>query len=93
MKIQTLEAELSSKSFELQTVKTECGVYKQHVSDMAEQSLITKYQTSIPFPEKQNKEMLGGGISELSFLYPASVKRNTIIIFTLSGYLLLLQTQ
>ncbi|CAB4479572.1 unnamed protein product [Rhizophagus irregularis] len=59
MEIQTLEVELSSKSFELQTVKTECGVYKQHVSDMAEQSLITKYQTLIPFPEKQNKEMLG----------------------------------
>ncbi|CAG8635624.1 14660_t:CDS:2, partial [Rhizophagus irregularis] len=65
---------LEQQSFELQTVKTECDVYKQHVSDMAEQSLITKYQTSILFPEKQNKEMLEGGISELSFLYPASVK-------------------
>jgi hypothetical protein len=33
--------------------------------------------------EKRNKEILGGGIIELSFLYSISVKRNTIIIFTL----------
>ncbi|RGB23112.1 hypothetical protein C1646_774994 [Rhizophagus diaphanus] len=57
LELQKCEAELSSKSFELQTAKTECGVYKQHVSDMAEQSSLKKYQTSIPLPDKQNKEI------------------------------------
>ncbi|GBB87095.1 hypothetical protein RclHR1_13550013 [Rhizophagus clarus] len=58
MELQKCEAELSSKLFELQTAKTKCGVYKQHVSDMAEQSSLKKYQTLIPLPDKQNKEML-----------------------------------
>ncbi|CAB4410055.1 unnamed protein product [Rhizophagus irregularis] len=59
MELQKCEAEFSSKSFNLQTAKTECGVYKQHVSDMAEQSSLKKYQMSILLPEKQNKKMLG----------------------------------
>ncbi|RGB21565.1 hypothetical protein C1646_777707, partial [Rhizophagus diaphanus] len=75
MELQKCEAELSSKSFELQTAKTECRVYKQHVSDMAEQSSLKKYQTSIPLPDKQNKKMLGGSITELSFLYSTSLKQ------------------
>ncbi|CAB4382097.1 unnamed protein product [Rhizophagus irregularis] len=78
LELQKCEAEISSKSFELRTAKTECGVYKQHVSDMAEQSSIKKYQTQSPFPEKQNKETLGGGITELSFLYSTSLKRNNV---------------
>ncbi|CAB5215381.1 unnamed protein product [Rhizophagus irregularis] len=71
---------LSSKSFELQVLKTKCGVFKQHLADTVEQSLMKKYQL---LPEKQNNEMLGGGITELTYLYSTSVKRNTIIIFTL----------
>ncbi|EXX80000.1 hypothetical protein GLOIN_2v1768311 [Rhizophagus irregularis DAOM 181602=DAOM 197198] len=49
LELQKCEAEISSKSFELQTAKTECGVYKQHVSDMAEHPHLTysKRGTSI----------------------------------------------
>ncbi|PKC07705.1 hypothetical protein RhiirA5_417865 [Rhizophagus irregularis] len=54
---------LSSKSFELQVLKTKCGVFKQHLADTVEQSLMKKYQL---LPEKQNNEMLGGGITELT---------------------------
>ncbi|PKY49311.1 hypothetical protein RhiirA4_465245 [Rhizophagus irregularis] len=88
---------LEQQSFELQTVKTECGVYKQYVSDMAKQSMITKYQTSIPFPEKQNKVStfqlpscleISCTTASLAIgdcgIESSSVKRNTIIIFTLS---------
>ncbi|RGB38852.1 hypothetical protein C1646_665069 [Rhizophagus diaphanus] len=83
LELQKCEAELSSKSFEIQAIKTECDVYKQHVSDIAEQSSIKKYQMQSPFPEKQNKETIGGGVTELSFLCTTSLKRNTIIIFSL----------
>ncbi|CAG8694990.1 hypothetical protein GLOIN_2v1773302 [Rhizophagus irregularis DAOM 181602=DAOM 197198] len=60
------------------TAKTECGVYKQHASDMTEQSSIKKYQTQIPFSEKRNKEMLGGSVTRSSFLYSTSDKRKNV---------------
>uniref|UniRef100_U9UM88 Uncharacterized protein n=1 Tax=Rhizophagus irregularis (strain DAOM 181602 / DAOM 197198 / MUCL 43194) TaxID=747089 RepID=U9UM88_RHIID len=81
IELQNCEAELSSKSFELQTLKTGCGVFKQYVSNMVKQSSIKKYHTQSPIPENQNKETLGAGITGYSFLYSASVKRNTIIIY------------
>lgn len=43
LELQKCEIELFSKSFELQKVKIKCDAYKQHATDMAEQSLIKKY--------------------------------------------------
>ncbi|RGB28554.1 hypothetical protein C1646_767665 [Rhizophagus diaphanus] len=62
--IRTLESKLSSKTLELRNY-------------MAEQSSIKKYhfvsraQMQSSVPEKQNKEALGSGIIDYSFLYSA----------------------